>query len=250
MDKVTRLALLNIATLASELEPGATISSERFFEIMARTPDVLPSDAVIRHAYRHFVVNRGIPNAERIVSYRQAAELADTSIAAIRQAAYRRRVTPLTEYFNGLERRGVTLRSLGKWRGWTQAKFQESVRLLETAEKFARLVESADNTDKLVKSAEKFVSMVESTNDTAKLIESAEKIARLAESTSDTANLMKSAEKFVKLAASDSATASLVESVHQKASLMKSAELKARLIESAQNNANLFRSERNPTSES
>lgn len=144
MDKETRLALLNISIFASELKPGESVPSERFFEVMSKRPDILPSDAVIRHSYRHYVTNRGVPHAQRVVSYSDAAQLAGTTVAAIRQAAYRRRVTPLTEYLDGIERRGVTLRSLAEWRGWTQEQLQKASRsLLAQAEKNSRLLRQA-----------------------------------------------------------------------------------------------------------
>ena len=174
MDKETRLALFNVSIFASKLKPGESVPSERFFEVMARRPDVLPSDAVIRHAYRHYVINRGVPQAERVVSYSDAGLLAGTTVAAIRQAAYRRRVTPLTEYLNDRERRGVTLRSLGEWRGWTQEQFHTADRLLQATEKSGGLVQATEKSGGLVQAAEKFNRLLQTTEKSNGLAESPE----------------------------------------------------------------------------
>ena len=59
-----------------------------------------------------------------MVTYRQAAELAETTVAAIRQAAYRKDLIRLTVYRNGREWSGVTLRSLADWRKWSHERFE------------------------------------------------------------------------------------------------------------------------------
>ena len=132
MDDLTRRALWNAASLAAGLEPDQSIDRTAVIDALRRPlPDVFPSDAEIFHAYRYYILRGGIPNAEAVVTYGQAAELAETTVEAVRQAAYRGQLVKLGTYFNGRERSGVTLRSLAEWRQWTLAEFNAAARRVE-----------------------------------------------------------------------------------------------------------------------
>ena len=129
MDSLKRQALLNAAHVIGKLEPGQSITREDLIEELRRPLPVgsgCPSDAVILDAYRHYVINAGVANVYRIVTYEEAATLANKSVEAIRQAAYRRTLMKSTEYWNGRERTGVFLRSLAAWCDWTPQQYQEA----------------------------------------------------------------------------------------------------------------------------
>ena len=134
MDKLTRRALHNAAALVARLEPGESISREDLIDAL-RQPDLpddqRPSDAIIHHAYRHYVLRGGIENAETVLTYEEAAELAGISVAAVRQAAYRGRLVKLGTYRYDRERSGVTLRSLAEWRRWTHSELKAAARRVE-----------------------------------------------------------------------------------------------------------------------
>ena len=81
---------------------------------------------MILHAYRLYVINAGVQNVYRIVTYEEAATLANKSVEAIRQAAYRGTLMKSTEYLNGRERAGVRLKSLANWCKWTAEEYREA----------------------------------------------------------------------------------------------------------------------------
>ena len=121
--------------MIERLEPNDTITREHLIdELRKPLPPVsgCPSDAVILHAYRHYVTNAGVKNVLRIVTYEEAATLADKSVEAIRQAAYRGTIMKSTEYWNGRERTGVFLKSLSDWCKWTHQEYQEAESRLES----------------------------------------------------------------------------------------------------------------------
>lgn len=129
MDRLTRQALWNAACVVAGLKPGDAISLEDLIDGLRRPlPDTPPSDAEIYHAHRFHVLHGGIKNAETVVTYEEAANLAETTGAAIRQAASRGRVVKLGVFWNGRERSGITLRSLSEWRRWPLDKFNEAAR--------------------------------------------------------------------------------------------------------------------------
>ena len=135
MDQLKRQALLNAVNVVEKLEPGQSITREDLIEGLRRPLPVgsgCPSDAVILHAYRLHVINAGVSNAYRIVTYEEAATLANKSVEAIRQAAYRKPLMKSTEYLNGKERTGVFLRSLADWCDWSPEQFQEADRRLRS----------------------------------------------------------------------------------------------------------------------
>ena len=131
MDRLTRRALHNAAALVASLEPGEAISREDLIDAL-RQPDLpddlRPSDAVIHHAYRHYVLRGGIGHAATIVDYSLAAELSGTSVEAVRQAAYRGRLEKQSVYRYGRERAGVTLQSLAGWQRWSPQQSEEFAR--------------------------------------------------------------------------------------------------------------------------
>ncbi len=129
MEKQTKRALWNAAQTIASLKEGESITREGLIERLARPlPMPTPSEAVIRHAYRHYVIFGGIRNAAKVVPYEKAAVLAGTSVGAIRQAAYRGDLVKLTVLWNGRRRTGVTLQSLSDWRRWPQRRFEEADR--------------------------------------------------------------------------------------------------------------------------
>lgn len=125
MDNLTRRALWNATSVIEKLEPGEQIKREDLIDALRRPlpADGVPPDATIHHGYRHHVLRGGIRNAEAVVTYEQAANLAGTTVEAVRQAAYRGSLVKLATYFHGRERSGVTLRSLAEWRNWTHEQF-------------------------------------------------------------------------------------------------------------------------------
>ena len=134
MDRLARQALHNISRLVASLGPNETIDRETLIErLRAPLPDVPESEATLRHAYRHYVLKGGVRNAQLVVTYAEAAELADKSVEAVRQAAHRGRLLTTTEYILGRERKGVYLDSLRDWLGWSHDDFEEAVRQAETA---------------------------------------------------------------------------------------------------------------------
>ena len=128
MDTQTKRTLYNLVVLVGSLRPGQHITRAEIIDrLRRRVPvDHLPSEAELRHAYRHLILNGAIHNAEQVLTYRQAARLAGTTPAAIRQAAYRRDLVSLSVFRAGREWSGVTLRSLAEWRKWSQERFQEA----------------------------------------------------------------------------------------------------------------------------
>ena len=130
MDKLTRRAIWNAVSLVEKLKPGEVISREDLVDALRRPlpPDVRgPSDAVLRHAYQVRIIRSGIEGAEReIVTYSEAAELAEVSEESLRQAAARSRLTKLGVWQHGRERRGITLQSLAEFKRWPLERFQEA----------------------------------------------------------------------------------------------------------------------------
>ena len=133
MDVLKRQALLNAARVVAKLEKGNTITRDDLIEELRQplpSGSGCPSDAEILHAYRLYVINAGVQNSYRIVTYEEAASLANKSVEAIRQAAYRRTLVKSTEYLNGKERSGVFLNSLANWCKWTSQEYREADRRL------------------------------------------------------------------------------------------------------------------------
>ena len=133
MDALKRQALLNAARVVAKLEKDDTITRDDLIEGLRQplpSGSGYPSDAVILHAYRLHVINAGVQNSYRIVTYEEAASLANKSVEAIRQAAYRRTLMKSTEYLNGKERSGVFLKSLANWCKWTPQEYHEADRRL------------------------------------------------------------------------------------------------------------------------
>ena len=129
MDPLKRQSLLNAARVVEKLNPRETISREELIEELRKPLPAVrecPSDTVILHAYRHYVINAGVANVHRIVNYGEASTLANKSVEAIRQAAYRGTIMKSTEYWNGRARTGVYLTSLAEWCGWTSQEYQEA----------------------------------------------------------------------------------------------------------------------------
>ena len=129
MDPLKRHALLNAALVVEKLHPDQTITREDLIEELRKplpAASECPSDAVILHAYRHYVINAGVKNVHRIVTYEEAATLANKSVEAIRQATYRGTLMKSTEYWDGRERTGVFLNSLSEWCRWTSQEYREA----------------------------------------------------------------------------------------------------------------------------
>ena len=133
MDNQTKRLSCNVVTLMKSLEPDKRTTRKALIEHLRRLvpEEIVPSEPVLRHAYRHLVLNNGIKNAEQVVTYRQAAELARTTVPAIRQAVDRKDITRLTVYRYGREWSAVTLRSLAEWRRWSQERFEVAARMVE-----------------------------------------------------------------------------------------------------------------------
>ncbi|MYA41183.1 MAG: hypothetical protein F4Z31_05470 [Gemmatimonadetes bacterium] len=148
MDTQTKRVLYNIVALVESLKTGESISREEMIErLRRRVPaDDLPSEPVLRHAFRHFILNAGIRNAEQVVTYRQAARLAGTTVAAIRQAAYRKALIRLTVYRDGREWSGVTLRSLAVWRKWSSERFQAVAASVKRGDHYELICKTCDGT--------------------------------------------------------------------------------------------------------
>ena len=136
MDNLTRRALWNVVSAVERLKDGESITREELVDALRqpRDPDDAPSDAVLRHAYRHHILRAGVKNADDVVTYELAAELAGKKVEAIRQAAYRRRLVRLVAYRDGRERTGVTLRSLAEWSGWSGDEMKAAARKVEAAD--------------------------------------------------------------------------------------------------------------------
>ena len=129
MDPLKRQALWNAALVAAKLEPGQTITRDDLIEELRKplpSGSGSPPDAVILHAYYLYVINAGVQNVYQIVTYEEAATLANKSVEAIRQAAYRGTLMKSTEYLNGRERVGVRLKSLANWCEWTPQEYREA----------------------------------------------------------------------------------------------------------------------------
>ena len=128
MDTQTQRVLYNLVVLVGSLRPDQHITRTDIIDrLRRRVPvDHLPSEPELRHAYRHLILNAGVANGEQVVTYRQAARLADTTPAAIRQAAFRKDLVNLSVFRAGREWSGVTLRSLADWRKWSPERFQEA----------------------------------------------------------------------------------------------------------------------------
>ena len=124
MDPVKRRALRNAASVIESLKPGEMIGREELIDRL-RAADFPENGSTVLHRYRYHVLRGGIANAEAVVTYPEAADLAEITIEAVRQAAYRGSLTKLGVYDReGRERSGVTLRSLAEWRGWSQEQFE------------------------------------------------------------------------------------------------------------------------------
>ena len=134
MDGTKRQAMRNAYRVVTKLKKSTdTITRADLIEALRRPlpPGEFESDATIRSAYRHIILNAGVRDGHRVVTYAAAAALAGKSIEAIWQAAYRKRLTKLTEHRNGRERVGVTFISLANWCRWTPEQIAEAARQLD-----------------------------------------------------------------------------------------------------------------------
>ena len=132
MNQETRRAMLNAVKLISRLKSGEKISREDLIDALSKPlPDVDEDDATLRHAYRHYVLRRGIDNAEAVITYEEAARLSSSTVDALRSAAYRDQLVKLGTMnveSDGRKRCGITLRSLAEFKHWPLKKFQEASR--------------------------------------------------------------------------------------------------------------------------
>ncbi len=130
MDPELRRAMRNAASLVARLRPGEKISQEDLVDALrAPLPDVVEDEATLRHSYRHYVINGGIDNADAVVTYEEAAELAKSTVDALRSAAYRGQLVKLGTINvegDGRERQGITLRSLAEFKRWPLEKFESA----------------------------------------------------------------------------------------------------------------------------
>ncbi len=128
MSSETKRILYNLIVLIESLGPEHSITRKEAVERLRRPVPIedLPSEAVIRHACRFLILSAGVKNAEQVITYRQAAELADVTEDAIQQAVYRKDVISLTVHRDRHEWSGVTLRSLAEWRKWSHERFVEA----------------------------------------------------------------------------------------------------------------------------
>ena len=132
MDREKRRAMLNAVRLVLSLEPGETITREGAIDMLRKPlPDVEENEATLRQAYRHYVLQGGIQNANAVITYEEAAKLANTTVDALRAAAYRGQLVKLGTMnveSDGRMRRGITLVSLAGFKGWPLEKLQEAAR--------------------------------------------------------------------------------------------------------------------------
>ena len=130
MDYLKLQALRNAFRVVERLKRGETISREALIDALREPLPPAPgleSEAVILHAYRYYVINRGVKSANQVVTYEEAAVLSGKSVEAIRQAAYRGTLVKMTEYRDGRTRAGVVAKSLSDWCGWTSQKFEDAM---------------------------------------------------------------------------------------------------------------------------
>lgn len=155
MDTQTKRVLYNLVVLVQSLRREQNITREQMIDrLRRRVPaDDLPSEAQLRHAYRHLILNAGIKNADQVVTHREAAALANTTVSAIRQAAYRKDLTRLTVYRHGREWSGVTLRSLAAWRKWPRERFETAAASVRRAEYYQLICRTCHRTSQPLPSA-------------------------------------------------------------------------------------------------
>ena len=130
MDPALRRAMRNAARLAARLKSGEETTPKEAIDIL-RAPDFPEDEATVRHSYRHYVIRGGIENANAVITYTEAAHLADTTVDALRSAAYRGKLImlgTLNVEGDGRRRRGITLRSLAEFKRWPLARFEEAAR--------------------------------------------------------------------------------------------------------------------------
>ena len=126
MNPELRRAMRNATRLVAMLKPGEKISREQAIDVL-RAPDFPEPEPTVRHGYKHYVMRGGIQNADAIITYREAAELASTSVDALRSAAYRGDLVTLqsrTSRPGVRERTGITLRSLAEFKRWTHGSLR------------------------------------------------------------------------------------------------------------------------------
>ena len=132
MDDEKRQMMLNQVRLATKLKPKEKISREDLIDILAQPlPDVDESEATLRHAYRHLILNRGLDNANAVVSYEEAAKLSGTTVDALRAAASRGKLVLLgavDEFSDRRKRTGMTLRSLAEYKKWNLKELEAAAR--------------------------------------------------------------------------------------------------------------------------
>ena len=132
MNKELRLAMLNAVKLVTRLEPRENISREDLIDALRQPlPDVDENEATLRHAYRHYILRGGIDNADAVITYEEAARFSGSTVDALRAAAYRGQLVKLGTMnveSDGRHRRGITLRSLAEFKGWTFTKFETAAR--------------------------------------------------------------------------------------------------------------------------
>lgn len=132
MDREKRRMMLNEVRLVTELKPGEKISREDLIDgLRLPIPDYEESEPTLRHSYRHYVLRGDIVNADSVITYEEAARLADSTVDALRAAAYRGQLVKLGTMNvegDGRHRRGITLRSLSEYKRWPLEKFQKAAR--------------------------------------------------------------------------------------------------------------------------
>ena len=130
MDQELRRAMRNAVVLAESLRGRSTISPQEVIDALrAPLPDVEENEATLRHSYRHYVLSGGIDNADAVVTYEEAAELAESTVDALRSAAYRGQLVKLGTINvegDGRARQGITLRSLAEFKRWPLEKFESA----------------------------------------------------------------------------------------------------------------------------
>lgn len=135
MEREAITILFNLVYTIERLRPGETISREALVNALRHSDDPalmgLPDDAVWK-SVRRCITYAGIKNPDRVVNYRQAAALAETSVGSIKQAVYRGNLVKLRAYGDdGRLRSGVTLLSLAEWRRWSRERLLAAVRRID-----------------------------------------------------------------------------------------------------------------------
>ena len=102
-----------IVQLLENLPPGASVTREELLEKLkaaqSRPQTEVPTSGEIREAYMTVVLGE---ENDGVVTYEEAADLVDRSVAAVSQAVYRGHVVGTRTFRRGRPRSGVQLKSL------------------------------------------------------------------------------------------------------------------------------------------